>query len=120
MENKTSIIVSSIVMLIGAGVLLIVLLFKFDLFLLILGGLLFFIPIIFIKNQFNKSETIEDKTYEWYKEKYPDNVQGDFVTCFTCENNSIDVRPLIHETFQHEIFCTQCAKTLYYSSESSS
>ena len=51
---------------------------------------------------------------QWYKDKYPSNVQGDVITCSTCEVNSLDVRPLKNEMFQREIYCTECGKTLYY------
>lgn len=114
MKNKGLIIVNSVFMLIGIGSILFLLFFEFSLFFLMIGTLLLFVPFMMIRKQFKQSVPLEKKTYEWYKEKYPNNVQGDIVTCFTCENNLLDMRPLINEIFQNEIYCTECKKTLYY------
>ncbi len=98
----------------GTGVMLFSLLSEFSLFFFILGGSLILLPFIIMKHVFKKSAVLKKKTYAWYKEKYPDNVQGDIITCFKCETNSLDVRPLKNEFYQSEIFCTECGKSLYY------
>ncbi len=114
MKDKVSIIVSSILILFGASLIVFSLLYEFSLFFLIMGGFFFFGPIILINNQQKQIVPSENKTFEWYKEKYPDNVRGEIITCFTCENNSLNVRALNNEIFQKEIYCMECGKTLYY------
>jgi hypothetical protein len=59
----------------------------------------------------------ETKTYAWYKSAYPENVQGNRVTCNDCGNGRINVRALMNRTFHREHVCTQCGKALYYSPE---
>lgn len=114
MENKISTIIGTICMPLGAGIMLFSLLSQFSLFFFLSGGLLIVLPLMILKNRFKRPVDFEKKTYEWYKDTYPSNVQGDVITCSTCEVNSLDVRPLKNEMFQREIYCTECGKTLYY------
>ena len=114
MENKTSMIVSSICMPLGAGVMLFSVLSNFSLFFLLTGGAIMVLPPMVFKGKFAHSGDYEKKTYDWYKEKYPDSVRGDIITCSKCETNSLDIRPIKNEIFKREIYCTQCGKTLYY------
>lgn len=64
--------------------------------------------------QIRKFETM---TYAWYKSTFPENVQGNRVTCTACGNSRINVRALMNRTFHREHVCTQCGKALYYSPE---
>jgi hypothetical protein len=115
MITKDSIIINSTSIPIDIGTMAFSLLSEFNLlFFLISSVVLIFIPLMTIRNKFKYSVSLEKKTYEWYKEKYPSSVQGNIITCYTCENNLIDVRALNHEVFQKEIYCTECGRTLYY------
>lgn len=114
MENKTSIVISSICMPLGAGVMLFSLLSEFSILFLVSGGLIMILPLAFMKNKLKRSIHYDKKTYDWYKDKYPHSVQGDIVTCSRCETNTLDIRPLKNEIFKREIYCTECGKTLYY------
>lgn len=114
MDHKVSVIVSSICMPLGASVMLFSLLSEFSLFFFFSGGLLLLLPIVLMKNKFRRPAAVETKTFEWYRGKYPDSVQGDIITCSKCETNSIDVRAVKNELFHREIYCTECGKTLYY------
>ncbi len=84
--------------------------FKDFLPLIILIALFFLIPYI-------RNGKFRRRNYEWYKSRYPTNVQGNQVLCFVCGNNRIQVRGLMNRTYFREHFCTQCGKTLYYSPE---
>lgn len=114
MENKTSIIVSSICMPLGAGVMLFSLLSEFSILFLVTGGLIMLLPLAFLKNRFKRIASYDKKTYDWYRAKYPNSVQGDIITCSRCETNTLDIRPLKNDIFKREIYCTECGKTLYY------
>jgi len=114
MENKTSIMISSVCMPLGAGVMFFSLLSEFSILFLITGGLIMLLPLALFKNKLKGSASYDKKTYNWYREKYPDSVQGDIVTCSRCETNTLDIRPLKNEIFKREIYCTECGKTLYY------
>jgi hypothetical protein len=114
MGDKVSIIINSIFILIATSIIVFSLLSPFNLFLFLIGGFLLSIPILIIRNHLKHAVPFEQRTYEWYKEHYPASIQGDTITCFTCENNSIDVRELQNEIFQKEMYCTECGKTLYY------
>jgi len=117
MENKSFVAVGSTFIVVGAVVVLFSMLYDFDPFFLIIGGLLIIVPLVFIVRYFKHSIAVDEQTYEWYKNKYPSNVQGKIVTCSTCENNLIEERKPLHDTFQRETYCTQCGKTLFYSAE---
>ena len=114
MKNRILTIISSICIFFGAGVMLFSLRSEFSFFFFLSGGLLIVIPLMIMKNKFKRSVEFDKKTYEWYKNTYPSNVQGDIVTCSTCEINSLDIRPLENEMFKNELYCTECGKTLYY------
>lgn len=114
MDHRVAVIISSICMPLGASVMLFTLLSEFSLFFFFSGSFLLFLPLILMKIKFKPIAPIEEKTFEWYKGKYPDSVQGDIITCSSCETNSIDVRPLKNDMFHREIYCTECGKTLYY------
>lgn len=115
MNTKESIIIHSTSIPIDIGTIVFALLSEFNLlFFLIFSLVLIFIPFTTIKNKFKYSVSLEKQTYEWYKEKYPSSVQGSIITCYTCENNLIDVKALNNEIFQREVYCTECKKTLYY------
>ena len=92
MKNRISTIISSICIFFGAGVILFSLRSEFSFFFFLSGGLLIVIPLMIMKNKFKRSVEFDKKTYEWYKNTYPSNVQGDIVTCSTCEINSLDIR----------------------------
>lgn len=115
MNSKASVILSLLLMAIGIFAVFYSLTLEFDLFFLSLGIMLLIIPLSLIQNQMKQLSRIEVRTYEWYKTKYPKNVEEGFVTCFTCENNLIESRPFTDGFFQYEHYCTECGKTLFYS-----
>lgn len=115
MNGKMPIFISFFIMCIGILVIFYSLILEFDLFFLSLGIMLLIIPLSLIQNQLKQLSKSEMRTYEWYKAKYPKNVQEDIITCFTCENNLIESRPLLDNIFQYEHYCTECGKTLFYS-----
>lgn len=114
MEKKVSILFSSVLMVCAAASIVYSFSSAFDPFFLLIGGVLMAISVFVIHNNFKPQISREEQTYEWYKSTYPHSVQGNLVTCFTCENNSIDSKSFEHKTFQREIFCKQCGQTLYY------
>lgn len=115
MNSKTPVVLSLLFMLLGLFAVFYSLILEFDLFFLSLGIMLLIIPLSLIQNQLKQLSKFEVRTYEWYKAKYPKNVQEDIITCFTCENNLVESRPLLDNIFQYEHYCTECGKTLFYS-----
>ncbi|MFA6630105.1 MAG: hypothetical protein AB7U44_01045 [Sulfuricurvum sp.] len=116
MNSKTPVVLSLLFMLLGIFAVFYSLILEFDLFFLSLGIMLLIIPLSLIVNQLKQLSKSEIRTYAWYKAKYPNNVQENFITCFTCENNLIESRQLINKLFQYEHYCTECGKILFYTS----
>jgi len=79
------------------------------------GAFILLFPLAIMFSPFNRSPIHRKKTYDWYKAKYPNNVQKSFITCYRCETNSLEILPIVHEVFRNKVHCTQCNITLYYS-----
>lgn len=81
------------------------------------GGIFALIGSIVMVTRLRQIQKFQTMTYAWYKSTYPENVQGNRVTCYECGNSRINVRALMNRTFHREHVCTQCGKALYYSPE---
>jgi len=69
------------------------------------------------KFQIARFTAFEEKTFDWYRNQYPKNVQPDGVTCWNCGSRNIKVRGLQDRTYHREHACGRCGQTLYYSPE---
>ncbi|HUH88004.1 MAG TPA: hypothetical protein VL003_08105 [Pusillimonas sp.] len=112
--------VSSIFILIGAGQIIMNVsrTGAFDISRSFLGVAFLVIGLISLISSWRRISKYQNKNYAWYKSTYPQHVQGNKVSCFSCGNTRIHARGLKNHSYTREHFCTQCGQTLYHSPES--
>lgn len=55
--------------------------------------------------------------YQWYRETFPGNVQGNRVTCRHCGSSNVRTSNLMNQTYMRLHACGQCCETLYFTPE---
>lgn len=117
LHKMAAVLLGSIFMVVGGGMVVVNFMAGFNLFLIAMGTLFFLAGLFSMIFKLRQLSRFQKMTYLWYKKTYPAQVSGHQVSCFECGNSRIQVRALLRQTYHREHFCPQCGKTLYYSPE---